>query len=164
MAKGDFALASGTQPNGGFMRVWFNESISPDEVSFDPDVYLLKRDRAKALRSGAEIVVNGQPPPGPEARNRHITVEEEQSRGGAVDETQTQPVIRTLALNGSIPAESGNKVGIRLIPKLRSAAQPKLNVSFSLEIQAGEAAHLVRELEQALVDLGLADKLKIELH
>ncbi|MGH7917622.1 MAG: DUF499 domain-containing protein, partial [Candidatus Binataceae bacterium] len=52
--NGDFGLASGGQPGGGFIRVWFGEPLSPDEVSFDADVFLLRRDRAKALRGGVE--------------------------------------------------------------------------------------------------------------
>jgi hypothetical protein len=53
VAKGDFALASGDQPGGGFERVWFREPISPDEVAFDAGVYLLRRDRAEAVRAGS---------------------------------------------------------------------------------------------------------------
>ncbi|MGH7916654.1 MAG: hypothetical protein ACREQE_04235, partial [Candidatus Binataceae bacterium] len=78
-------------------------------------------------------------------------------------EDGVQPQTRTLMMSGSIPPESWNKVGIRLIPKLRSATQPNLGVAFSLEIDAAEAEHLVRELQQALADLALADRIEIKL-
>jgi hypothetical protein len=37
IAKGDFGLASGDQAGGGYQHIWFDESISVDEVSFDAD-------------------------------------------------------------------------------------------------------------------------------
>lgn len=33
VTKGDFRLASGQQPGGGYGRVWYKELISPDEVA-----------------------------------------------------------------------------------------------------------------------------------
>jgi hypothetical protein len=65
-------------------------------------------------------------------------------------------------LTGSIPPESWNKVGTRLIPKLRSGSQLSLGVTFSVEIGAGEAVYLLRELQQILADLNLSDKIRIE--
>jgi hypothetical protein len=69
---------------------------------------------------------------------------------------------RTLLLSGSIPPESWNKVGTRLIPKLRSGNELSVGVTFSVEVDAGQAAYLRRELEQILADLNLGDKVKIE--
>ena len=43
--RGDFGLASGEQAGGTYQRVWFKEAISSDEVSFDADVYLLKKEK-----------------------------------------------------------------------------------------------------------------------
>ncbi|MGH7932891.1 MAG: DUF499 domain-containing protein [Candidatus Binataceae bacterium] len=162
VANGDFGLASGTQPGGGFIRVWFGEPLSADEVSFDADVYLLKRDRAKALRLGGGMATDGVPIAG-------VATDSDQPRPMAValiDESvggASEPRTRTLLMSGSIPPESWNKVGIRLIPKLRSAAQPNLGVSFSLEIDAADAGHLLRELQQVLADLGLADQIALQL-
>lgn len=52
-------------------------------------------------------------------------------------------------------------VGIRLIPKLRSNAQPTLEVVFSLAIESGQATNVLREIQQALADLELAEKIKV---
>jgi hypothetical protein len=65
-------------------------------------------------------------------------------------------------LTGSIPPESWNKVGTRLIPKLRAGNKLTVRVTFSVEIGAAEVTYLLRELEQILADLNLADKIKIE--
>jgi hypothetical protein len=53
VAKGDFGLASGRQPDGDYNRIWFNEPISSDEITFDADVYLLQKfkDESAAQQS-----------------------------------------------------------------------------------------------------------------
>ena len=123
-------------------------------LSFDSDVYLLRQERAKALRTPSEPVKPGaervEPPPQADAPPP------------ADDSIGEVPGARTLLLTGSIPPESWNKVGTRLIPKLRSANQLSLGVTFSLEADPAEATHLLRELQQILADLNLTDKIKIE--
>ena len=72
--------------------------------------------------------------------------------------------VHILTLSGAIPPELWNKVGIRIIPKLRSAqAEPHLAVSFDLEIKGDQAAHLLHDLKQALVDLGLSAQVAVAL-
>jgi hypothetical protein len=51
VARGDFGLASGQQPGGGHSRIWFNEVLPHDEVLFESGVYLLTKQRAKALKA-----------------------------------------------------------------------------------------------------------------
>ena len=155
VAHGDFGLASGDQAGGGYQRIWFSESVSTDEVSFDADVYLLKKDKAKALRVGSQVeeVLSGASTPKAEE---------------ATGPPEAQPVTiaaaaKSIVLTGVIPPELWNKVGIRLIPKLRSNAQPTLGVNFVLEIESGQAANVVREIQQALADLELAGKIKLEV-
>jgi len=161
VAKGDFGLASGDQPGGGFDRVWFRERVSPDEVAFDAGVDLLRRDRAEALRTGSAKSFT------PESE----TTEESSVAGGGTgtgsavgtDHVEASEEVHILTLTGAIPPELWNKVGIRIIPKLRSAqAEPHLGVNFDLEIAGNQAAQLLRELQQAITDLGLSDQIKVE--
>jgi len=158
VAKGEFGLASGTKADG-FMRVWFNELISPDEVSSDPDVYLLTRDRVKALRAGDIAVPSTLHPTASESTDGRSEVHE--SRTVSNEETGTKRTTETLHLNGEIPWEAWNKVGRQLIPKLRNITGLKLAVDFSGDVDTADAPHLIRELDQALADLGLSDKVKI---
>jgi len=51
--KGDFGLASGQKSDGTYDRVWFGEQISPDEVGFEPNVFLLTKVKAKVLKGQA---------------------------------------------------------------------------------------------------------------
>jgi hypothetical protein len=153
VARGDFGLASGYQPPG-YQRVWFNEPISPDEVSFDADVYLLKKEKAMALRAGTIAVEASQEPP---IQERQSTVPESEPLHLSRAETGT----RTIVLTGTIPPELWNKVGIRLIPKLRSGAQATLGVNFTVELEGANAANLIRDIQQALADLELTEKIKV---
>jgi hypothetical protein len=41
------------------------------------------------------------------------------------------------------------EVGIRVIPKLRSNAQPTLAVNFALELDSDQVTNVVREIQQA---------------
>jgi hypothetical protein len=162
VANGDFGLASGTEADGKFGRLWFREMVSPDEVSFDPDVYLVNKDRAAALKAGNAEVVRadgGGGPGGPP-----LTVRDGEPIGDPPPLTDGHHEGRTttLVLSGSIPPESWNKVGTRLIPKLRAVNQLSVGVTLSVEIGAGDAAYLTREVEQILADLSLTGKIRIE--
>jgi len=156
VARGDFALASGELAGGSYQCVWFNESISSDEVSFDSDVYLLKKEKARGLRTGGSDQNIGEPST-PSAKPEEAT-------GPVGEEPVAAPRgVKTIVLTGAVPPELWNKVGIRLIPKLRSNAQPILGVNFSLEVDAGQSANALREIRQALVDLELTGEISIEV-
>jgi hypothetical protein len=163
--SGDFGLASGDRPGGGLERVWFREPMSADEVSFDSGVYLLRRERAEALRT--EITKPSTPDSqGPEPSNDADHRGDDTTSTVTTDhvEVSTRDNSHLLTLTGTIPSELWTKVGIRIIPKLRSGqAEPQLGVTFSLEIQGEQAGHLLRELQQAVLDLGLSSQVKLEL-
>src|SRR5207244_9814210 len=52
VGRGDFGLASGRKPDGGYERVWFQELLAPDEVAFEAGVFLLRKIAAEALKAG----------------------------------------------------------------------------------------------------------------
>ncbi len=129
-------------------------------MSFDPDVYLVKKDRAAALKAGPLEAVNEN---GGEPAMPTTLGSDEAETGFSPRETSAKESrTNTLLLTGSIPPESWNKVGTRLIPKLRAGNKLTVGVTFSVEIGETEATYLLRELEQILADLNLADKIKIE--
>ena len=68
-----------------------------------------------------------------------------------------------LSLKGSIPPEMWNRLGTKLIPKLRSGSELTAQVSFSVSlVDSKSVASFESELRQILGDLGLADKIRIE--
>jgi hypothetical protein len=129
---------------------------SPDEVSFEANVFLLTKAKAKALktRSTIEPVIESEPTPG----------EKEQTTTGPVDEPKPGPTSQTVTLNlkGTIPPEMWNRLGTKLIPKLRSGSELKVEVGFSVSIDGKATASFESELRQLFEDLGLSDKIRIE--
>ena len=72
------------------------------------------------------------------------------------------PVVR-LSLRGAIPPELWNKLGTKLIPKLRTSGQGlSLTVEASLDVPANDLSHVESDLRQALRDLGLEGLVQIE--
>ena len=50
VGRGDFGLASGPKPEGGYERLWFSEPIPSDEIAFESGVVLLKKAKAEELK------------------------------------------------------------------------------------------------------------------
>jgi hypothetical protein len=153
IGKGDFGLASGQKTDGTYERVWFEEPISLDEVTFESGVFLLTKAKAKVLkggmRLGPEAVVSAGPKPIIEEREK----EKEPTLG-----IQT----RTLRLVGTVPPEIWNRLGTKIIPKLKSGSDLKIGVDFTVTINVDSVRSIESDLRQILEDLGLKGKIKIE--
>jgi hypothetical protein len=159
VGKGEFGVASGQKPDGSYDRLWYGEIIPHDEISFESDVYLLLKKKAKALKSG-EILQPPSPPgptPGPEPGPELGPKPPEIPTPGP--EAQK----KILRLSGNIPPEIWNRLGTKLIPKLRSGSDIKIGVNFSVSLNPDQAKTIETELRQILNDLGLGDKIRIEI-
>jgi hypothetical protein len=155
--KGDMGLASGPQPDGSYQRIWWKEPIGPEEVTFDDKTFLLNRARAASVRvpsdSASTITTpaSDQPP--------EFALEPPSQGSGA---TQADDFI-VVTLRGNIPPEQWNKLGTKLIPKLRtSGSDLKLSLDASVRIRAGDFQYLEADLRQALRDIGLEGLVRIE--
>jgi hypothetical protein len=156
VGRGDFGLASGGRPDGTYERVWFREAVGPDEIAFDANVFLLRKATAEALKAGVTSGPVGEPPSGvsptplPEPAS---TTGLEPAQGAAT---------RTLRLVGSLPPELWNRLGTKIIAKLRSGTDFKVGVDLAVTVRSNDAAALVSDLRQALQELGLADAMRLE--
>ena len=59
---GDFGLASGQQPDGSYSYIWFHEPLQDEEIAFDAGVFLLRKDKAQALKLAAAAPPEPEPP------------------------------------------------------------------------------------------------------
>jgi hypothetical protein len=129
--------------------------MSPDEVVFDGQTYLLLPSAAKALRTA--------PPAGPDGRPAEaaagpaVPVESEAAVATASPVMETAGT-RRIRLSGSIPPEVWNRVGNRLLPKLRSGVNLDVSVGFEIEVDAATADHFLSEIRQILEDLALSGR------
>lgn len=156
---GDFGLASKRLPDGSYERVWFGEHVDPDDVSFDSDVFLLQRQFAEKLKAG-ESTEPEQPEEEMETETGGGTGSMSETDGGTTTTAVTKT--RTLRLTGSVPPETWNRLGTRIIPKLRSGENLKVGVEFLVTVNEPAADALATELQEILQDLGLADTVTVE--
>lgn len=156
VVKGDFGLASGSKPDGTYDRDWFEELLSPDEVNFEANVFLLTKAKAKALRSRSKDHPIIEDVPKPEDNQPTVPEPLPDPKAGPMSQTVT------LNLRGSIPPEIWNRLGTKLIPKLRSGNELTAQVNFSVTLDGKAVASFESDLRQILEDLGLADRIRVE--
>ncbi|MEJ5239483.1 MAG: hypothetical protein WHT82_14075, partial [Limisphaera sp.] len=162
--RGEFGLASGQRPDGTYERVWFEEPVLADEVAFEPNVFLLSKEKARALKSkGVEPAAAPAPEPVPPPAS---LAERAASRGEARPVSAgsgPEPQVRTLRIVGTVPSELWNRLGTRLLPPLRALhSDLKVRVELCLDVPAPDAASLETELQQMLADLKLEQSVKIQ--
>jgi hypothetical protein len=153
--RGDFGLASGRKSDGTFERVWYQEPVGGEEVAFESGVFLLRKVPAAALRVGVPSLPSALPvptaevPPAPESG---LPLEP-----GHLPTASTQ----TLRLTGTIPPETWNRFGTRILPKLRSGSELRLDLEFTVAVPADSANRLAAELRQAIEELGLTGNIQV---
>ncbi len=91
VGKGDFGLSSGSKSDGSYERVWFEELLSPDEVSFEANVFLLAKGKAKALKNQTKSEPVTEPEPKPDEKEPTITQ--------PITEPKPEPAAQTVTLN-----------------------------------------------------------------
>jgi hypothetical protein len=154
--RGDFGLASGKKADGSYERMWFREPVSADEVAFEAGVFLLRKAAAEALGVGAPV----EPTPGPEPAPGPGPIPDPEPTLGPGSEPDG--ATRTLRLIGSVPPEVWNRLGTKILPKLRAGSELRIGVDFSVTVASGAATGLAIELRQVLEDLGLGETVHID--
>ena len=156
VSDGDFGLASGTQNDGTYSRLWHAEPIRQEEVSFESSVFLLTKAKGEERKRMSEDPTQPQPEPTP----------------GPGPEPEPEPEFdpeptpgdqkATLRLVGTVPPEVWNRLGTKVLPKLRSGDDLCVGIEFSVSVGSQCAQNMVVELQQILDDLGLGDQVRVE--
>lgn len=156
--RGDFGLAAGSKPDGRYERIWHAEEVSPDEIRFDSDVFLLKKATAEALKRPGGVAPDEVRPPPALPGGSEVVV----TPPGGEGETEADAT-RCVRLVGTIPPELWNRLGMKVIPKLRSAgADLQATIDLQVTVGTAQAEPLRTELRRLLAELGLADRVRIE--
>lgn len=151
--QGDFGLVSGQNPDGSYERVWFGELIGADEVAFESGVFLLTKVRAQALKNAGMPLVS-PPRPDTETEPEPEPIPEPEPTPGAGT--------RTFHLIGNVPPEVWNRLGTKILPKLRLGTDIQVGIEFSVTVENDVAKAFESEIRQILDDLGLGDKIRLE--
>ena len=130
--------------------------MAPDEVAFEAGVFSAEEGRGGGAQDQdaaqprtvpeAEHSVHPAPMPRPEppSLNRHR------------DSDQDHRLV------GAVPPEVWNRLGTKILPKLRSGSDLTIGVDFSVTVKADVAASLSTELRQIVAELGLAETVRVE--
>ena len=157
---GDFGLASGEKADGGYERMWYAETVPAEEVAFENGVFLLTKTKAEELRQAPTVE---HPQPAADDGKDMESIEPPQPTP-VDDDPVPIPVPATekarVSITGTIPRESWNRVGTRLMPKLQGGEEINARVELSAIVGAEQAQNMASELRQALQDLGL----NLQLH
>ena len=128
---------------------------SPTEITFEADVYLLSKALAEKLKSPeiGPVPARASEPAAPETpstpESPHLDV------GGA-------GAYAIISVAGSIPPEQWNRLGTRLIPKMRAAGTVTATIRLEIEIDQTKAATLSADLRQIVDETGLTGAIRVE--
>jgi len=95
-----------------------------------------------------------EPEPGPEATPTPPS--------GPTPAREPTPSTQRLRVEGTVPPEVWQRLGTKIIPKLRSGSELKIGLEFSVTVSGDSANSLAAELRQILQELGLADAVNVE--
>jgi hypothetical protein len=162
--NGEFGLASGKRADGCFERMWYQEVADDDEVAFESGVFLLRKVKVEALRSGALPLpdsAQAEPQGAPQGSTAHSEVQGESKPDLGPPPPQT-PGTRTLRISGNVPPEVWNRLGTKVLAKLRAGTELRIGVEFTVTVPADAASALGGELKQILQELGLSQAVRVE--
>ena len=172
VANGGFGFASGAAEDGGFDRVWFKELLVPDEVVFEDGVYLLtravagKRSREDESEGDDEEGVKGGDDAGADDGAGGEGTDDGYGEDGDGDQDEEEDDdtdgTTSLRLVGSVPPEAWNRIGFKILTKMKSGIDLRAGIDLSVTVDRGRAAEMLRELRLAVNDLGLKDRLRVK--
>ena len=158
--RGEFGLASGYNPDKTYIRIWFEEEIDSLEVSFEPDVFLLLRTKVESQKKAEQqqpdpaVITSGSLP-------GDIPVSPPVSTISSPSKQPIVPSEKPIKITGKIPPDSWNRIGTKIIPKLRSGKNLQINVDISFSVDSNLAQGIESDLNQVIDDIGLSDDLKL---
>jgi len=128
-------------------------SVDPDELAFDSSVFLLTKQQAQEIKTGPAMPSPAAPGPAPAPEP------------GPGPEPEPAPPVAAkaiLRLSGTIPPELWNRLGTKVLPKLRSGEDLRVGIEFIVRLDTAIAPNTEAELRQILGELGVADSVRVD--
>ena len=138
----------------------YAERVHVEEVAFETDVFLVTKARAEALNATPGDPPHTQPAPGPEQQpvpDSEPVTDILSASSALQSDQQTR-----LRLAGTVPPEVWNRLGTKILPKLRSGDDLRVGIELSVSVDSQFARNMEMELKQILDDLELGDGVRIE--
>ena len=156
VSKGEFGLASNDKGDGTYGLLWHAESTPQEEVAFEPNVFLLTKRKAEELKATPQGQQLQKPAPTP-VREPRSDPQPEPEPGPTPSTSKAK-----LRLRGTIPPEIWNRLGTKVLPKLRKGEDLDVGIELSVTVGSEMAPSMEAELKQSLSDLGLSARIKVE--
>ena len=131
--------------------------MAPEEVAFESGVFLLTRQTAEELRSSGPDQTPAEPQTGEDSE----ATKEPAPKPQPTADPDGERAAVTLQIAGNVPPEVWNRLGTKVIPRLRSGEDLLIGIEFSVRVSGAHADATERELRQALVDLNLAERVRV---
>ena len=138
--------------------MWYEELLAPDEVTFEAGVFLLSKPVASALKHAPSPPT--PPKPGPTPPEKGPTPPE--PGPGAGPQPPGPGASVELRVIGTLPPESWNRMGTKILPKLRSGSDLNVTVGFKVSVKSAAAAGFAAEIRQILEEIGLGGSIRVE--
>jgi len=152
VTHGDFGLASGKKTDGAYER-FGSRNGCPRRGSLRGWSVPTEEATAASAQDGAAC--DADPNSGTRAGSRDAY-----SRTRSLAEPGPEPTgsTRMLRLVGSVPPEMWNRLGTKILPKLRSGSELKIGLEFAVTVSADSAERPCdRAFDKILQELGLAE-------
>ena len=166
--RGEFGLASDLKPNATYGRVWFRELVPSEELTFDSETFLV-------LKTRAEILTAGTSQPSPKvgsvseggSLDRVGAVSDGGLPGGTRSTSGSLPEIKigapvggsaaraVFTLQGTLPSEAWNKLGIGLVPTLKRGKDLSIRLTIQVGTAVGDRENFERDIRRRLAELGV---------
>jgi hypothetical protein len=65
-------------------------------------------------------------------------------------------------LTGDVPPEIWNRLGTKILPKLRAGDGLRVGIDFSVTVEPAVASSMEKEIQLILKELGLAERVRVE--
>ena len=149
---GNFALASGPTPAGGYEKVWLQEEVPPADLAFENGVFLLTKAKADELTQPPTVA----PQPAPAAPQPPPDTKPQPDQPPPTPALIPASQKVKLSITGTVPRESWHRIGNNLMPKLHpNSDEINARVELSVIVGAEQSQDLATELRQTMNDLGL---------
>ena len=171
--RGEFGLASDPKPDSTYGRVWYREPVPSEELTFDSETFLVLKPRAESLSADPatkpsstlgrtpSIASSAGPGAHPEIAWSGPGKPPEVMIGVSEADSIAMAVFR---IEGSLPSEAWNKLGIGLVPTLKRGKGLLIGLTIQVSTSVADREDFERELRRRLSDLGLAATWRVEVH
>ena len=129
-------------------------------MAFEADVFLSTPAQAQLLTRQAEPEATPGAPPAP--GSQPVSWPDSGPQPQPAPPSTPRLHAHSLRLVGTIPPEVWNRLGTKILPKLRAGADLQVSVALSVSLTPELAPGLTAELHQILQDLGLDGCLRVE--